>query len=64
MNITQSTPIHIIFLTIFPIIFIFSENMKELVPTDVLIPLLIIVPISLTIFFILKLRMEDFFLFN
>ena len=59
MNITQSTPIHIIFLTIFPIIFIFSGNMKELVPTDVLIPLLIIVPISLTIFFILKLILKD-----
>ena len=59
VNITQSTPIHIIFLTIFPIIFIFSENMKELVPTDVLIPLLIIVPISLTTFFILKLILKD-----
>ena len=33
--------------------------MKELVPTDVLIPLLIIVPISLTIFFILKLILKD-----
>ena len=59
MNITQSTPIHIIFLTIFPIIFIFSENMKELVPTDILIPLLVIIPISLTIFFILKLILKD-----
>jgi hypothetical protein len=59
VNITQSTPIHIIFLTIFPIIFIFSENMKELVPTDILIPLLVIIPISLTIFFILKLILKD-----
>ena len=59
MNITQSTPIHIIFLTIFPIIFIFSENMKELVPTDILIPLLVIIPISLTTFFILKLILKD-----
>ena len=33
--------------------------MKELVPIDVLIPLLIIVPISLTIFFILKLILKD-----
>ena len=33
--------------------------MKELVPTDVLIPLLIIVPISLTTFFILKLILKD-----
>ena len=33
--------------------------MKELVPADVLIPLLIIVPISLTIFFILKLILKD-----
>ena len=59
MNITQSTPIHIILLTIFPIIFIFSENMKELVPTDILIPLLVIVPISLIIFIILKLILKD-----
>jgi hypothetical protein len=59
MNITQSTPIHIIFLTIFPIIFIFSENMKELVPTDILIPLLVIMSISLTIFIILKLILKD-----
>ena len=59
VNITQSTPIHIILLTIFPIIFIFSENMKELVPTDILIPLLVIVPISLIIFIILKLILKD-----
>ena len=59
MNITQTTPIHIIFLTIFPIIFVFSENMKELVPIDILIPILIIVPISLTTFFILKFILKD-----
>jgi len=59
VNITQSTPIHIIFLTIFPIIFIFSENMHDLVPIDILIPILIIVPISLIIFFILKLILKN-----
>ena len=59
MNITLTTPIHIILLTIFPIIFVFSENMQELVPTDILIPLLVIVPISLIIFIILKLILKD-----
>ena len=33
--------------------------MKELVPTDILIPLLVIIPISLTTFFILKLILKD-----
>ncbi len=59
MNISQSTPIHVIFLAIFPVIFLFSENMHELSPIDILIPLLIIMPISLTIFFILKLILKN-----
>jgi len=41
------------------VIFLFSENMHELVPTDIIIPLLIIIPISLTIFFILKFILKD-----
>jgi hypothetical protein len=34
--------------------------MQELVPTDIIIPLLVIIPISLTIFFVLKLILKDF----
>jgi len=59
LNISQTSPIHVIFLAIFPVIFIFSENMHEFVPTDIIIPLLIIIPISLTIFFILKFILKD-----
>ena len=59
MNISYTSPIYIIFLTIFLTIFLFSENMHELVPTDIIIPLLIIVPISLFTFFILKLILKD-----
>jgi hypothetical protein len=59
MNISQTFPIHVIFLAIFPVIFLFSENMHEFVPTDIIIPLLIIIPISLIVFFILKLILKD-----
>ena len=59
MNISQTFPIHVIFLAIFPVIFLFSENMHELVPTDIIIPLLIIIPISLTVFYVLKLIFKD-----
>ena len=59
MIISQTFPIHVVFLAIFPVIFLFSENMHELVPTDIVIPLLIIIPISLIAFFILKLILKD-----
>ena len=59
MNISQTFPIHVVFLAIFPVIFLFSENMHEFVPTDIIVPLLIIIPISLIVFFILKLILKD-----
>ena len=59
MNISQTFPIHVVFLAIFPVIFLFSENMHEFVPTDIIVPLLIIMPISLIVFFILKLILKD-----
>ena len=59
MNISQTFPIHVVFLAIFPVIFLFSENMHEFVPTDIIVPLLIIIPISLIAFFILKLILKD-----
>ena len=59
MNINQIFPIHVVFLAIFPVIFLFSENMHEFVPTDIIVPSLIIIPISLIAFFILKLILKD-----
>jgi len=59
LNISQTFPIHVVFLAIFPVIFLFSENMHEFVPTDIIVPLLIIMPISLIVFFILKLILKD-----
>jgi len=59
LNISQTFPIHVVFLAIFPVIFLFSENMHEFVPTDIIVPLLIIIPISLIVFFILKLILKD-----
>ena len=59
MNFNLTFPIHILFLTIFPIIFLFSENMHELVPADIIIPLLVIIPISLIAFFVLKFILKD-----
>ena len=59
MKITQNIPIHFIFFAIFPIIFVFSENMHELVPNDIIIPVLIILPTSIIIFLILKLILKD-----
>ena len=59
MNISQTFPIHVVFLAIFPVIFLFSENMHEFVPTDIIVPSLIIIPISLIAFFILKLILKD-----
>jgi len=59
LNFNLTFPIHILFLTIFPIIFLFSENMHELVPADIIIPLLVIIPISLIAFFVLKFILKD-----
>jgi hypothetical protein len=59
LKITQTFPIHVIFLAIFPVIFLFSENMHEFIPADMIIPLLIIIPITLIIFFILTLILKD-----
>jgi hypothetical protein len=59
LNISQTFPIHVIFLAIFPVIFLFSENMHEFIPADMIIPLLIIIPITLIVFFILTLILKD-----